>query len=103
MPAAVSTASHSFGFTPGFRCDAAFTNYLKKFYGHSGNHDWITSQKFVPEFTPDQLQTAALRALKAGAFAGVKDEAALKAWLEQLRPTLFDPAFEPTVTSKSPP
>src|SRR5687768_3801023 len=33
--------------------DARFIEYLKKFYGHVGNHDAVTSQKFVPEFTPD--------------------------------------------------
>ncbi|MBJ6765459.1 peptidase [Myxococcaceae bacterium JPH2] len=83
--------------------DTQLGNYLVRFYGHTGNHDQVTGQKFVPEFTPEQLEAAAVRALKAGAPLGVKDEAGLKAWLTELRPTLFDASFEPQLTSKAPP
>ncbi|WP_370458969.1 peptidase [Aggregicoccus sp. 17bor-14] len=83
--------------------DAKLTEYLLRFYGHTGNHDQVTSQKFVPAFTPAQLEAAALRAFAAGAPFGVSDEAGLKAWLKELGPTLFDAKFEPLVTSKAPP
>ncbi|AKI99729.1 dipeptidyl-peptidase-3 [Archangium gephyra] len=83
--------------------DAKLADYLARFYGQTGNHDQTTGQKFVPAFTPAELEAAALRALKAGAPLGVKDEAALKTWLGGLRPSLFDAGFEPQLTSKAPP
>jgi dipeptidyl-peptidase-3 len=83
--------------------DAKLTDYLVRFYGHTGNHDGVTGQKFVPAFTPAALEAAALRALKAGAPLGVADEAGLKALLKDLGPTLFDASFEPSLTSKTPP
>ncbi|PTL84417.1 peptidase [Vitiosangium sp. GDMCC 1.1324] len=83
--------------------DAKLADYLARFYGQSGNHDQVTGQKFVPDFTPAELEAAALRALKAGAPFGVKDEAELKAWLGGLRPSLFDAGFEPQLTAKTPP
>ncbi len=83
--------------------DERFTEFLKRFYGHGGNHDSVTGQKFVPSFTRDELKAAALRALNAGAPLGVKDEAALTALLAELDKTLFDPAFEPQLTCKTPP
>jgi dipeptidyl-peptidase III len=83
--------------------DKRLTAYLERFYGHMGNHDQVTGQKFVPEFTAGELEAAAVRAFRAGAAFGVKDEVALRAWLLELRPTLFDASFEPSLTSKSPP
>ncbi|MFL5351492.1 dipeptidyl-peptidase 3 family protein [Archangium sp.] len=83
--------------------DAKLAEYLERFYGQAGNHSQTTGQKFVPTFTPAELEAAAVRALKAGAPFGVKDEAELKAWLGGLRPSLFDVGFEPQLTSKAPP
>lgn len=83
--------------------DAKLEEYLARFYGQSGNHDQVTGQKFVPAFTPAELEAAAVRALKAGAPFGVKDEAALKAWLGGLRPALFEASHEPQLTAKTPP
>ncbi|MFZ5469715.1 MAG: dipeptidyl-peptidase 3 family protein [Myxococcota bacterium] len=83
--------------------DQKLADYLKRFYGHLGNHDHVTGQKFVPGFSFDELAKAAQRAFQAGAPMGVKDEAALAAHLSELRPTLFDAAFEPLLTAKSPP
>ncbi|MBN1206888.1 MAG: peptidase [Myxococcaceae bacterium] len=83
--------------------DARLKSYLSLFYGHTGNHDQVTGQKFVPEFTAGELEAAAGRAFRAGAPLGVKDEHALRAWLQELRPTIFDAAFEPALTAKSPP
>lgn len=82
--------------------EARFGEYLKKFYGHGGNHDETTALKFLPDFTFEELAAAARRALEAGAPLGAKDEAALLSHLEELRPTLFDPSFEPRLTSKAP-
>jgi dipeptidyl-peptidase-3 len=83
--------------------DQRLTSYLERFYGHSGNHDTVTGQKFVPEFTAGELEAAAVRALRAGAPLGVTNERDLSVWLKALRPTIFDASFEPSLTSKSPP
>jgi dipeptidyl-peptidase-3 len=83
--------------------DKRLKSYLERFYGHTGNHDQVTGQKFVPEFTAGELEAAAVRAFRAGAPLGVKDEHALRAWLKELQPTIFDASFEPSLTSKSPP
>jgi dipeptidyl-peptidase-3 len=83
--------------------DQRLTSYLERFYGHSGNHDHVTGQKFVPSFTAGELEAAAVRAFRAGAPFGVPDERALSAWIKTLQPTIFDASFEPALTSKSPP
>jgi dipeptidyl-peptidase-3 len=83
--------------------DKRLRTYLERFYGHTGNHDQVTGQKFVPEFTAGELDAAAVRAFRAGAPFGVKDEHTLRAWLKELHPTIFDASFEPALTSKSPP
>ncbi|HLL00276.1 MAG TPA: peptidase [Myxococcaceae bacterium] len=83
--------------------DQRLTSYLERFYGHSGNHDHVTGQKFVPTFTSGELSAAAVRAFRAGAPFGVQDERALSEWLKSLQPTIFDASFEPSLTSKSPP
>lgn len=78
----------------------AVTEYLTLFYANSGNHDADTAQKFLPRFTFEQLEEAALNAFKNGNPFGVKDEAAVKTLLAETKQTIFDPAFEPYVTSK---
>lgn len=83
--------------------EAQLTDYLRRFYGNTGNHDHNTGVKFVPTFSFEALRAAAQRALAAGAPFPQRDAAALDAHLAWLRPTLFDAAFEPQSTSKSPP
>ena len=84
--------------------DTRLTTYLQRFYGETGNHDQVTGQKFVPEFTPGELEAAAVRAFRTGKDPfGFKDEHALREWLKELQPTIFNAAFEPTLTAKSPP
>ena len=83
--------------------DARLAEYLTRFYSQSGNHNQVTGQKFVPAFTPEQLEAAALRAFKAGAPWGLADEAALGAWLAAVKRSLFEAGFEPQLTSKAPP
>ena len=46
------------------------TDYTKLFWANHGNHNSFTSQKFLPEFTPEEFQTAALQALKNRAALG---------------------------------
>jgi dipeptidyl-peptidase III len=83
--------------------DNRLKSYLARFYGETGNHDQVTGLKFVPEFTAGELEAATVRAFRAGAPFGVKDEYSLRTWLKELQPTIFDASFEPSLISKSPP
>ena len=67
--------------------------FTKLFWANRGNHNETTAQKFLPDFTFEQLQAAARAAGKDPAFEKELDE---------LRPSLFDPNFEPMITAKSP-
>ncbi|MGP8243706.1 MAG: dipeptidyl-peptidase 3 family protein [Bryobacteraceae bacterium] len=85
------------------------TGFAKLFWANRGNHNEMTAQKFLPEFSFEQLQAAARGALKAGGFRGdpyavgaIAGEAALDRRLQTLRRSLFDPDFEPLITAKSP-
>ncbi len=85
------------------------TDFAKLFWANRGNHNEETAQKFVPEFSYGDLQKAAVRAFKNGAFRTVyADQPALTSAdavakeVEYLKPSLFDPNFEPQTTAKSP-
>jgi dipeptidyl-peptidase-3 len=75
--------------------------FTKLFWANRGNHNEMTAQKFLPEFSFDELKTAAAAALHSGGFKGMSQEE-LDRELEALRPSLFDADFEPTITAKSP-
>ena len=70
----------------------AILEFTKLFWANKGNHNELTSQKFLPTFTFDDLKKALEQANR-------KD---LLADLETLRQPLFDPNFEPLITAKSP-
>ena len=78
-------AAHPEGIDPAvYRKILAFT---KLFWANKGNHNENTSQKFLPEFTFEELQAAAkTRGLDA----------------TSLKASFFDPEFEPLMTAKSP-
>lgn len=76
------------------------TDYTKLFWANRGNRNSTTSKKFLPDFTFEELQTAALEALKNGARLGPRPK--LEKDLEDLRKPLFDPEFEPMLTVKNP-
>ncbi len=83
--------------------------FTKLFWANRGNHNENTSQKFLPSFTFEELQKAALAAQKEGAFASPCADLPALATPEQLnheladlRASLFDPDFEPMLTAKSP-
>jgi dipeptidyl-peptidase-3 len=99
--------AHSNGADPsGGRKIAEFTKLV---WANRGNHNENTSQKFLPSFTFETLQRAALAAQKDGAFASPYADLPALATPEQLhqelaglRASLFDPDFEPMLTAKSP-
>ncbi|MCU1258317.1 MAG: putative dipeptidyl-peptidase [Bryobacterales bacterium] len=68
------------------------SDYTKLFWANKGNHNEATAQKFLPEFTADELK----RALEQ---AGHKD---LMPEVDALNQAFFDPNFEPMMTAKSP-
>jgi dipeptidyl-peptidase-3 len=74
--------------------------FTKLFWANRGNHNDTTAQKFSPDFSPEELRTAGLAVIRQGG-AGLS-EAAFEKELEELRPSLFDPNFEPMITAKSP-
>jgi dipeptidyl-peptidase-3 len=75
--------------------------YTKLFWASHGNHNDVTAQKFLPNFTAAELETAALRALRNTPDEELT-EALLRKELTELGPSFFDPAFEPQLTTKSP-
>ena len=84
--------------------------YALLFWANRGTHNENTSQKFLPTFTFEELKEAALKAQANGAFkTGYADlpplatPDAVQRELEALRPSLFDPNVEPTITAKTPP
>jgi dipeptidyl-peptidase-3 len=83
--------------------------FTKLFWANRGNHHEQTAQKILPEFTFEELKAAAAGALAKGAFASnpygtpvIRNQADLDRELNELRASLFDPAFEPSITAKSP-
>lgn len=77
------------------------TDYTKLFWANHGNRNNTTAQKFLPDFTPAELEEAALAAARnSKALAGTT--AALRQELSELQPSFFDPNFEPLLTAKSP-
>jgi dipeptidyl-peptidase III len=84
--------------------------YALLFWANRGNHNETTAQKFLPSFTPGQLQVAVLQAQAAGAYAApygdlppLKGVDAIARELADLNKAFFDPAFEPMTTAKTPP
>ncbi len=85
------------------------SDFTKLFWSNRGNHSEMTAQKILPEFTFDDFKAAASAALRAGGFKGtpygtpaIRSQADLDRELEALRQSLFDPAFQPMITAKSP-
>ncbi|HLJ48724.1 MAG TPA: hypothetical protein VKU01_22060 [Bryobacteraceae bacterium] len=77
------------------------SDFSKLFWGNHGNHNENTAQKFLPEFTFEEWKAAALAALKRDPRPRFT-AATLSKELDDLKPSLFDPNFEPTITAKSP-
>ncbi len=88
---------------------AMIAEFAKLFWASRGNHNDLTSQKFLPPFTFEELEKAALIAQQNGAFRTayadlppMKKPSDVTRELESLRASIFDPAFEPMITAKSP-
>ena len=84
-------------------------DFTKLFWANRGNHNEMTAQKFLPEFTYQELKTAARAVLAAGGFPGapynvppIRNQEELDRELTILQPSLFDANFQPLITAKSP-
>ncbi len=75
-------------------------DFTKLFWANAGNHNSYTSQKFLPEFTFEELEAAGLQAVRNGGLLMTPEE--FRRELGELRQSLFDPEFEPMSTAKSP-
>ncbi|MGO9262175.1 MAG: hypothetical protein ACLQU1_38615 [Bryobacteraceae bacterium] len=85
------------------------SDFAKLFWANRGNHNEMTAQKFLPEFTFEELKTAAAAVLQSGGFHGrpynvppIGNQAELDRELTVLQPSLFDASFQPLITAKSP-
>jgi len=79
------------------------------FWANRGNHDADTAQKFLPDFTFEELSKAAAIAQQHGAMATpcgdlqpITTPAQLEKELRDLHRPVFDPQFQPMATAKSP-
>jgi dipeptidyl-peptidase-3 len=100
--------AHQSGIAPA--AASRIREYALLFWANRGNHNETTGQKFLPGFTVDEFQDAALKAHAAGAFRAPAGDlpplataGAVTMELAELRPAFFDPAFEPSTTVKTPP
>lgn len=76
--------------------------YTKLFWVNNSMYDNITARKFVLPCTFDEFKTALKIAIKNGAAVALTKGETLDQKLERLRPTMFDPAYEPVQTNKTP-
>jgi len=81
----------------------AVNRYAKLFWINTGPYNNLTARKFVLTCTPRALAEAAHAAARAGARFPLRPGESLSALLDRLGPLFFDPAVDPTVTSKTPP
>ena len=85
------------------------SDFTKLFWANRGNHNEMTAQKFLPEFTFNELKTGAARVLAAGGFQSapygvppIHNQTDLDRELTILQPSFFDANFQPLITAKSP-
>jgi len=89
---------------------AKITAFTKLFWANKGNHNETTAQKFLPDFTFEELKDAGAGAMRRGLKIGdpygtgkaIQSDADFVAEINDLKAALFDPNFEPTITAKNP-
>lgn len=93
--------THSDGIDPAVL--GKIRDYTQMVWIQHGNYNLDSARKFLPEFTPNELQAAAQRARQNGANFGVDSPQALDALLEKLSRPIFDANYRPLLTAKTPP
>jgi dipeptidyl-peptidase III len=79
----------------------AILEYATLFLGNGGNHNEATGEKFVPTISFEDFSKAAEQARAKGARLGTQGQ--LAQTLKSLQAPLFDPNFQPQITTKNPP
>ena len=99
--------AHSGGIDPVARM--RISEFAKLFWANRGNHNDLTSQKFMPGCTFEQLRRAAMSAQHNGGFQTsyadlppLRTPLDLKRELDDLRVSFFDATLEPMTVAKSP-
>jgi dipeptidyl-peptidase-3 len=89
---------------------AKIREYALLFWANRGNHNETTAQKFLPGFTPDAFAQAVVKAQANGAYKtpyadlpALPSAEAAKKEAADLHQAIFDAAFEPMATAKTPP
>jgi dipeptidyl-peptidase-3 len=82
---------------------AKIRSYTQLVWIQHGNYNLDSSRKFLPEFTPAELQAAARRARDNGANLGADSPQALDTLLDRLSRPIFDADYKPMLTVKAPP
>ena len=77
--------------------------YTKLFWINNGHYNYISSHKFIPEFSFEELLDAAKKTIVNGADLGLKPGETIEKKLNKLKRTIFDIDFEPVKTNKTPP
>jgi dipeptidyl-peptidase-3 len=80
----------------------AIALYTKLFWVNNSMYDNITARKFVMICSFEAFQNAVVTAVKNGATVTLRKNESLAQKLSRLRPLMFDPAFEPIQTNKTP-
>ncbi len=89
--------------TTGEETIEAIKKYAKLFWVNSGPFNNLTARKFVLETTPAAFADAVRNAAAAGAKLPVRSGETPDQLVSRLQPAFFDPNFEPSVTTKTPP
>ena len=79
----------------------AVVEYATLFLGNHGNHNEATGEKFIPAISFADFSQAAQQARAKGARLGAQGQ--LAQTLASLQAPLFDPKFQPQLTTKNPP
>jgi dipeptidyl-peptidase-3 len=82
---------------------AAVERYTKLFWINTGPYNNHTARKFVLECAPAEFRDLVQAAARRGAAFSLRNGETLDGMLDRLEPFFFDPAVDPTVTSKTPP
>jgi dipeptidyl-peptidase-3 len=95
-----AVVSHPEGVDPATLAEVR--RYAKLFWINSGPYNHLTARKFVLKCSPEAFAAAVKTAVKNGATVRPTTPASLDDLLDSLRPSFFDPDFQPIVTNKSP-
>jgi dipeptidyl-peptidase-3 len=81
---------------------AEIRRYTKLFWINTGPYNNLTARKFVLRCAPEAFREAARAAEVAGARFPVRPGESLDGVRDRREPCFFDPAFDPSVTTKTP-